>query len=299
MKKIRNIIFPSFLIAMTLGFTSCSKEDALVVDVNDPTDNFIPGDDETDATAEMRRKFKEEEGSYLLFNDTIQKKELGIDITGQTRYFVEVVDVNYTVGTTSLNTHPYKYTYLKTDEKRQAAIDYLKGYVLNHIAKNIRPFSIFLASTISGTDIYNNVTKPYAVSGERCVAMACGQLNRLLTEESKKKYARKILLVMVSNIATNNESAFTEFKAVSEKYYRKNIVVPDGTDKTDYVRQYGFTSDIHGSYFMEYAEDVDSYASMVLTYTDEKIATKYAGYPKIIEKARLFKKALTQLGYIF
>lgn len=299
MKKIRNIIFPSFLIAMTLGFTSCSKEDALVVDVNDPTDNFIPGDDETDATAEMRRKFKEEEGSYLLFNDTIQKKELGLDITGQTRYFVEVVDVNYTVGATSLNTHPYKYTYLKTDEKRQAAIDYLKGYVLNHIAKNIRPFSIFLASTISGTDVYNNVTKPYAVSGERCVAMACGQLNRLLTEESKKKYARKILLVMVSNIATNNESAFTEFKAVSEKYYRKNIVVSEGTDKNDYVRQYGFTSDIHGSYFMEYAEDVDSYASMVLTYTDEKIASKYAGYPKIIEKARLFKKALTQLGYIF
>ena len=50
---------------------------------------------------------------------------------------------------------------------------------------------------------------------------------------------------------------------------------------------------------MEYAEDVESYASMVLTYTDEKIATKYADSPKIIEKARLFKEALTNLGYIF
>lgn len=299
MKRLRNIIFPSFLIAMTLCFTSCGKEDAPVVDVNDPTDNFIPGEDETDATAEMRRKFKEEEGSYLLFNDTIQKKELGLDITGATRYFVEVVDVNYKVGATSLNTHPYKYTYLKTDEKRAAAVDYLKQYVLNHIAKNIRPFSIFLASTITGSDVYGNTTKPYAVSGERCIAMACGQLNRLLTEDSKKKYARKLLLVMVSNIATNNESAFNKFKAVSEDYYRKNVSVPDGMDGDDYVRQFGFTSNLHTTYFMEYAEDVDSYASMVLTYTDEKIATKYAAYPKIIEKARLFKEALTSLGYIF
>ena len=133
MKRLRNIIFPSFLIAMTLCFTSCGKEDAPVVDVNDPTDNFIPGEDETDATAEMRRKFKEEEGSYLLFNDTIQKKELGIDIMGNTRYFVEVVDVNYMVGATSINTHPYTYTYLKTEEKRTAAVEYLKKYVLNWI----------------------------------------------------------------------------------------------------------------------------------------------------------------------
>lgn len=135
MKRLRNIIFPSFLIAMTLCFTSCGKEDAPVVDVNDPTDNFIPGEDEMDATAEMRRKFKEEEGSYLLFNDTIQKKELGIDIMGNTRYFVEVVDVNYMVGATSINTHPYTYTYLKTEEKRTAAVEYLKKYVLNHISK--------------------------------------------------------------------------------------------------------------------------------------------------------------------
>ena len=248
MKRLRNIIFPSFLIAMTLCFTSCGKEDAPVVDVNDPTDNFIPGEDETDATAEMRRKFKEEEGSYLLFNDTIQKKELGIDIMGNTRYFVEVVDVNYMVGATSINTHPYTYTYLKTEEKRTAAVEYLKKYVLNHISKDTRPFSIFLASTITGSDVYGHATKPYAVSGERCVAMACGQLHRLLTEDSKNKYARKILMVMVSNIATSNESAFTKFKAVSEKYYRQNIVVPDGTDEEDYVRQCGFLSNMHITY---------------------------------------------------
>ena len=299
MKKIKNIILFSCLLTLALSMGSCGKEDAPVVDINDPTDNFIPGDDETDATAELRRKFKEEEGSYLLFNDTLQKKELGIDITGETRYFIEVVDVSYTVGATSITTNPYTYTYLKTDEKRQAAVDYLKKYVLSHISKNIRPFSIFLASTISGKDVYNNVVKPYAVSGERCVCMACGQLNRLLTEDSKKKYARKILLVMVANIATNNESAFSKFKAVSEEYYGKNLQAPEGVDKNDFVRQYGFTSDIHGSYFMDYAEDVDSYASMVLTYTDEKIAAKYAGYPKIIEKARLFKEALTNLGYVF
>ena len=178
-------------------------------------------------------------------------------------------------------------------------MEYLKKYVLNHISKDTRPFSIFLASTITGSDVYGHATKPYAVSGERCVAMACGQLHRLLTEDSKNKYARKILMVMVSNIATSNPNAFTKFKAVSEKYYRQDIKAPEGTDKEDYVRQCGFLSDIHGSYFMEYAEDVEAYASMVLTYTDEKIATKYADYPKIIEKARLFKEALINLGYIF
>lgn len=82
--------------------TSCSKDDDyLDVELSDPTDNFIPKADDDSETAQLRNQFKEETGSYLLFNDTIQHYLLGKDVNGELLYFNELLDVEY--STTSVN----------------------------------------------------------------------------------------------------------------------------------------------------------------------------------------------------
>ena len=108
-KHIFTIILP--LAVMGMLATSCSKdEDYLDVELSDPTDNFIPKADDDSETAQLRNQFKEETGSYLLFNDTIQHYLLGKDVNGELLYFNELLDVEYSTTSANPTTNPYTYT---------------------------------------------------------------------------------------------------------------------------------------------------------------------------------------------
>lgn len=296
-KHILNMILPLALVGILA--TSCSKDDECQeVELADPTNNFIPRDDDDSETAQLRRQFKEETGSYLLFNDTIQHYLLGKDVNGEDLYFNELLDVEYSTTSVNPTSKPYTYTYLKTYARQSQAVDFVKEYILSHFADNLRPFSYLFVNTIYGKDEWGNSTKPYAVSGERAIVLALGELNKLTTVASKKKFANKHLLIIVGKIANDHPSYFTEFKSVSNGYYGVGFSIPDGMTKDDVGREYGFVG-VPGMYLPTYEQDVKAYASLVLTYTDSQIETRYAKYPLIIKKAKIFRESLINMGYEF
>ncbi len=283
--------------ALCCAMLSCSDENS-DIDYEDPTDYFMPAKDATDEVSVLRRQFKEEEKSYLLFNDTLQHYYTGTDINGDKQYFTELLDVKYAVGGNITTSDKYTYTYLTT-EKCIDATDYLKKYILIHLSDKLRPFSWFLAGTITGKNSSGAIVKPYAVSGERTIVLACSQLSSLTTDARRQQLATRHLLTIIGNVASNNSAAFSDFTTICSQYYKTNLNTPSGMSANDYVRSYGFASSTSSYTFPSQDDDISSFATMVITYTDEQIERIYANYPIVVQRAKLFKADLINLGYTF
>ena len=295
----KKYIYSIALAVVAVCFGSCSSEDAPVLDYADPTNYFMPSDDATDTISVVRRKFKEEEGSYLLFTDTLQHYYIGTDVNGDDRYFTELLEVRYSVGSDVTQTYDDTYTYLTTDEKKLEAVDYLKTYILPHFSANLRPFSWFLAGIIKSTNNSGVATKPYVITGERAIVLACNNLKKLTTEASKKDYARSQLLTIVGDLASNNAAAFEEFVSVCSNYYQKDLNTPSGTKDSDWVKSKGFANTTSSITFPSQEQDFNAFSTLVLTYTDEQIEKNYAKFPLVVSRAKMFRSVLTSLGYVF
>lgn len=294
-----NILGAALLTAMLMA--ACGSEEDPVLDYTDPTYNFIPADSAKDEISELRRQFYAETGSYLLFNDTLQCRYTGVDVNGTPRYFIEKLDINYTVGSTSYESTSYTYSNLATDERKKEAVEYLRTYILPHFSASLRPFSYFLTSKI----IYKNTSgdvndKVYAASGQRAVVLACSTLPSLRTEAQKQQLVSRQLNVVISKLATDHSDSFSDFAEVSASYYGSDIESVSGMTTTQLLRSKGFLSSGNSSiYYPSLSDDISAYTSLVMNYTDERITKVYASYPLVIEKARLFKQDLTNIGFIF
>ena len=96
MKTRYNILYISVL--FLTGMTACAKEDTLTPEVDTNIDCFAPAADAMDEESVLRRTFFEQENCYLLFSDTLRREELGKDSNGDMQYFIELLDVNYSVA---------------------------------------------------------------------------------------------------------------------------------------------------------------------------------------------------------
>ena len=276
-------------------------------DYKNPSDYFQPAADDNSEEAQLRRKFFADHGSYLLFNDTLQNVYLGKDINGDPRYFVETIDLTYTVGQTGYGTSlsSYTFTYIPNFEQKLAMTEYLETYILPHFSDAMRPYSWLLTKTIIGKmdkDDSAQTFSPYAVVNQRCVAVACNYLTqRERTEAQKKNYASRVLNIMVSSMVKAHTDAFGEFEAVSHDYYGRSYSSL-GLENVNQEKlyQYGFL--VAGStvgYMTDLSTDISSYAANVVTYTDEQLEQRYGKYELVMLKHRLMKQTLERLGYIF
>lgn len=293
----------SILFLLLPLFTACGSEDALEADFVNPSDHFQPVAEDNSDEAELRRQFFAETGSYLLFNDTIQRQSLGKDINGEERYFVETLDLTYSVGLSSYISTHYAYTYLETFEQKQQAADFLRQYILPHLTGSLRPYSWFVSNVISSwTDTNSTPSKPYAVNNQRCIAIAANYLiQRERTDAQKTQYAQRILNVTIGQLAQNNSEAFTEFYSFSEAYYGRDYVSFgfEGKPSTHELRNIGFLSSTSAGSFPSATTDLYSYSQLVIQNTEEQLAKTYANYPIVLQKAAVVRKVLTELGYVF
>lgn len=283
-----------------MGFAGCSSEDTPEVEYHNPSMFFQPSDSDNSVEAQMRRKFYSDHGTYLLFNDTLQYKFLGTDINGDDQYFIELIDPSYEVGGQSSSTVSYTYTYLTDDSTKQAAIDYVDEYIMPHLSKRLRPFSVFLCRQINvGT--YNMTQSPYAVANQRCVLISMNYLMiRQRTDAQKQTYADRVLNVIVNQAAVNNTSSFTTFYSYSSQYYGVTYSSAGITGTTDEIRSLGFisTGSVSGS-FPSSEVDLQAYTTEATRYSQEELEAKYGDYPIIMNKFAALKSVLTELGYVF
>lgn len=301
MKRYIGNITKVALLAFTALLVGCGSEDTPTVEYKNPSSVFMPADDDTSFEASLRTSFFNNTGIYLLFNDTLQHVYQGTDVNDEPSYFTELLDMTYNVGTTSPSDYTYTYTYLQTDEQKQMAVDFVNEYVLNHFTNNLKPYSFFISNVITGSSsTYTSKTRPYALSNERCVAIA---LNYLLianrSETQKLNYAQRVLNTMIGQMANNKGSAFSEFYAYSSQYYSASY--PDGVSGTTAdLRSRGFISagSTPGS-FPTQTIDLNAYTLQAIQYSDEQLEKSYGDYDIVMNKFKVVKAVLTSLGYIF
>lgn len=300
MKRKIQIILAACMAVMLM--TACGDDDeTLGTEYQDPTNNFIPNPSANDDTSVLRREFKEKYGSYLLFTDTLQHYQIGIDVNGDPKYFTELLNILYAVGQSLPLTDTQKYTYFTDIEEQRKVVDYMDQYILNHITGKLRPFSWFLAKTIEVTDNQRRVTRPFAACGQRTIVVSLGQALRL-SESGKKTLATRILNTIIGQLAQNNSSAFTDFFAISGALYSRSMSVPEGTTRDKYLFDNGFISPSTSNanlYFPSQKDDLQAYSLVVISYTDERIENTYGQYPLVMNKIKMMREVLTKLGYVF
>lgn len=294
----------SICCAILLALVSCGSEDNPEAVIDTMTDCFAPDPEATDAVSVMRRSFKQEEGSYLLFTDTLTHEYLGKDYNGDDCYKTELLDMSYTIGNTAAQQQiVYQYTYLETQAAKEAAVEFLKDYVLPHLPSSLRPFSWFLAYSIYDATNYDYVT---ALTGQRCIAISAGDLDYV----DKDELARTVLIKALGSGMESQEEALEAFYAYGEGLYGEYFDNPDNLYYDSelnmiWLNNYGFIAQptvwgfaLQGKY-PDKTLDLSSYTELVLTYTDEEIAEMYGSYPTVIEKAGILRGIIGQLGYIF
>ena len=102
MKKIFKALFLALGMTVGLTTTSCSSDEDTTPSLAD-ANGFAPADDDNSEEANLRRAFAKEVGSYLLFNDTLTKQQVSVDVNGKPVYKVETVDINYVMMGSSDN----------------------------------------------------------------------------------------------------------------------------------------------------------------------------------------------------
>ena len=303
MKIVKHLLCASCLYCATTVLTACGSEDALTPDFKNPSANFMPATDDQSAEAQLRRQFFSQTGSYLLFNDTIQRQLLGTDINGQQRYFIETVDLTYSVGQSGTMNSTYSFTLLQTQEQKQQVTAFLQQYVLPHLTGRLRPYSWFLCNVINSySDNASAPSKPYSAGNQRCIAVAGNFLIlRERTETQQQQYAQRILNGVVGQLAANNSSAFGEFYKFSAAYYSvdySKLGYDSRPSQADLYRL-GFLSSTSISSFPSMNTDLGVYALLVIQYTDEQLAKQYSSYPIILEKTAVVRRIMKELGYVF
>lgn len=281
---------------------SCSEDDILA-DYKDVTEPFRPTDDDHSEEAELRRSFFAEHGSYLLFNDTLQHRALGYDANGEMQYFTELIDITYVVGGQDNTSNKYTYTLISSFETEKIGVEYLEQYILPRLTGKLKPFSWFLADKIT-REFSGNKSNPYAVSGQRSIAIATNLLPRL-TDAQKVQYTNQVLNRIIGKLASDNSDAFSEFFKISNSYYSGTFTAPStNAENTAILANVGFITkgeiakgiEANGCYPSRDA-DLQSYARTVIANSQETIRKKYADYPLVIRKSEIVYQVLTSLGY--
>ncbi len=293
---------------------ACSDEDSLDTDPKplDMTTNFIPADNDNSEEAQMRRDFYNRNGCYLLFNDTLRHEYLGLDFNGDSTYFTELLDIAYDVGAYNNNSSSerYYYQHLTNIDDKRTAIEYLEANILPHIGKAIQPFSWLLTNRITKYTVSTRATtNPYAVTGQRCIAIAVYPLWSIKTETQLASLNRQILIIIIQKIVSNNSSKFDGFYLISDRDYNNTFDAEGITndENTDILAQAGFIvrgkSDSWGTMmngkYPNRTDDLNSFARQTINRTREQILTQYADYPKVLQKDSIIRATLTSLGYVY
>ena len=269
---------------------SCSKEDDLTPS-NADINGFAPEPTDNSLTAQIRNDFYKATGAYLLFNDTLVSKSTN----GQPELF----DITYAmVGSGSVSSHNYQYTYITDAAKQQQAANALQKYLTRRLGKQV-PFSFLLVD-----DIYyikSNRKKKHVdyLLGTRgyVISTRNGEMY-----DDPQNYFNDMLLNIVIDRFNRQSSKVTDlFYAYSKDHYGEDLT-DDEMAIENVEHTYGFMEKFDtwgdGSYSLPYeVRDVKDYISAVVTMTRDEFEAKYGDYSVMVEKYDMMRSIITNMGF--
>ena len=269
---------------------SCSKEDDLTPS-NADINGFAPEPTDNSLTAKIRNEFFKATGAYLLFNDTL----VSMSTNGQPELF----DITYAmVGSGSISSHNYQYTYITDAAEQQQAANALQKYLTRRLGKQV-PFSFLLVD-----DIYyikSNRKKKHVdyLLGTRGYVISTR--NGEMYDDPQNYFNDMLLNIVIDRFNRQSSKVTDPFYAYSKDHYGEYLT-DDEMAIENVEHTYGFMEKFDtwgdGSYSLPYeVRDVKDYISAVVTMTRDEFEAKYGDYSVMVEKYDMMRSIITNMGF--
>lgn len=309
MKNIRHYIFISLLLTVAMA---CKKEDDITPEAPAPN-LFYPDASATDKHAQLCRDFYAETGCYLLFNDTLKHEHTGTDRYGNPLYSTELLDLTYSI--TSSAQWKFDFNYSTDYQHELQATEILKNDILSAIDKRYHPYAFLLVDNfitytymVEEGEVTGKWFGPYKSEtyyiGERAILMSIDAL--LQNKEALKNDFLRVLLEKQLTTAV-----LKDFYAPGKQYYGKYNIT-GFIDYNDFVNQTGIlasdvyttpTYDDDGIVIITYysadsnTADLKKFLDPLLAGKEEEFMTKYEAFPIVLNKFKMLKEIVIDLGF--
>ncbi len=282
-------------------FTACSNEEDTTPSHKELT-GFFPADDDNSEEAQLRRKFKDETGSYLLFTDTLSKKQVSTDAFGKPVYDIELVDVTYSMVGSNDNSYKCTYKYITDINRKKKAAEVFTEKMGKRLGK-LSPFSVLLVDSISQWTLndsyeyvlYKKNPHPTIKVNTRCFAISINGDDAFEQDDYFDSMFESILLNSLKSQSDKLEAYWAPVKEMIGTY--KTTLGYEQVYDDDIARSVGFLYDWNKWFFCTTTEnDLKAYISAVCTYSAEDFEAEYADYPVCIQRFYALRTYLEAQG---
>ena len=270
------------LCVASMAMTACSEDEDLTPSYKD-VNGFEPAADDNSATAQLRRDFFKETGSYLLFDDKLT--------TTSTNGQPELIEPGWSMIGSSSNNYQYQYI-TDIDEQREAAA-LIKQYLLPRFSFKI--FSYLLVNELSYI-YYGDKETATNYFGTRTLVIS---MNMGEAYDDPEEYFSSMMIDIIKGKLDYESPLLKPFYAYSEQYYGYDYEDFGWDDKPsqEELLELGFTGG-NTYYFYYENKDYTTWLELVLNNTEEEFEAMYGDYPVMMAKYRTLKEIIEQQGFV-
>lgn len=293
-------IIGAFIAIFLLG--ACSEDELTPSGAND--NKFAVPEGQDDAASRLRKEFLDKNNIHLLFNDTLSKEYIGKDAFGDDVWDVETIDLGYNLTASSSDT--YSFEYLKEEDDMKKAVELVEAQILPHVGGSMLPYSIFLVKSIQRTDSYGNIEELTVQTNMRCLAIAVDEWLDM-DEDEQAEQGKDILIELIQNKFSYTSDEAGPFLAFCEDLYYEDIIdhIPDWDRNIEDIYELGMLDygedwdSPEWDWFVSDRNDFNAFFDAVMNRTEEDFAEEYGDYPIIMQKYRILRDIIIELGYKF
>ena len=288
MRMAYNLLLTLFSFSIACVSVACGGEEDDTTPSYADINGFAPADDDNSPTAQLRRDFYNQTGSYLLFKDTL--------ITRTSDGRSELLDITYFImGSIDWQSdYDYTYEYIEDIEQQRKAAEYVQKYLINRLGKNT-PYSFFLVNDLH-YDYYGRLRQRDKVLGLRSYVISMGGGEAY--EDPETYFGDMIVDIVKNSISRVPEEVMNQFYAFSKDYYG-NDVEGSLTDQEvwDLGMFYYIEDDWWGNYFYYESTDLSLWLEAVLTMSPSEFEAEYGSSSVMMEKYTLLREIILNQGF--
>lgn len=287
-----------YILVLLPLLAACDKTEDVTPSLAD-SNVFEPAEDDCSETAQIRREFYHETGSYLLFTDTLRTVSSGFGLDGTAGMTTELLDVMGYAMVGYGSTTKYAYGYITDPQEQRDAVRLVREHLLWRMGRAL-PYSFLLVNSISywdssrKTDVYE--TK---LLGMRAYVIS---LNEGAAFSDPEAYFGNMIADMVrTKILTMSEEELAAFYDFSREYYYEDKTafgLPATYSSDATMWEYGFFKDVYGRSFPDSAYDLKAWISSVTAYSRERFEAIYGSSAVMMNKYDVMAGIIEDLGYV-
>ena len=279
-------------LVITVGalFAGCSDDEENLSPSNIDRNRYNVSDFCTPEEMEIRNEFYEKIGSYIVFNDSLTKRE-AVTPAG-TYIFVDTIDLNYAASYRTQ--HEFYYTKLSTIDEKRAAADFLADEVLPRLDTAFYPYSFFVVDSLimvrMQVDWQDGPADPEALGSWVCYSTTIVGCNGLFEMDAAEREAqiREVQKgILINKYSTALDSInYLNFIAISDPYrYIDETWRDEGKEKWEWAFERGFLYGVWSTQaYRNWDTDVAAYIWEMFSMTREEFDEKYGQWDIILQR---------------